>query len=206
MPRGLSFTCICPRFQDKCERHEQLKFGCSMTHATSIMAVFTNTVIPSRYPRTIIRRLQDGIARASRSRDAFVRQSGSFLFLSYCLPESKNALYHPWSYEIITMMSRFDKMPLRWPYEGQNGHTKSTRNWAFERISVNFLHAKDFAFANEVAAETWKIQPAVTRWVKVASRMARSRPDPNLNIFIFMCPSTYKFGTVWRLHKAFIII
>ena len=69
-------------------------------------------------------------------------------------------------------MSRFDKVPLRWPYEGQNGHTKSTRKWAFARNSVNFLHAKDFAFAHEVAAEVWKIQPAVTRWVKMASWMA----------------------------------
>ena len=43
-----------------------------------------------------------------------------------------------------------------------------------------FLHAKDFAFAHKVAAEAWKIQPAVTRWVKMASQMARSftiRPE-----------------------------
>ena len=40
-----------------------------------------------------------------------------------------------------------------------------------------FLHAKDFAFAHEVAAEAWKIQPAVTRWVKMASRMARCFQD-----------------------------
>ena len=25
-----------------------------------------------------------------------------------------------------------------------------------------------------------------------------SRSDPNLNIFIFVCPSAFKFGTVWR--------
>ena len=39
---------------------------------------------------------------------------------------------------------------------------------------VNFFwHAKDFAFTHEVAAEACKIQPTVTRWVKMASRMAR---------------------------------
>ena len=137
------------------------------------MAVFTNTVITSRYHRTIIRWLHDDIARALRSRVAFVRQSDSFLFLSYCLRESKNSRYQRWSYEVITMLSRFDKMPWRWPYEGKNGHTKTTRKWAFARTSINFLHTKDFAFAHEVAAEAWKIQPAVTSWIKMASRMAR---------------------------------
>ena len=126
------------------------------------LAVFTNNVIPIRYNRTIIRWLHDIFSWASPSRDAFVSQLGSFLFPWYCLRESKNARYHRWSYEIITMMSRFDKMPLRWPYERQNGHTKSTRKWAFARTSVNFLHAKDFAFAHEVATEACKIQPTVS--------------------------------------------
>ena len=54
---------------------------------------------------------------------------------------------------------------------------KSVRKWAFARTSVNFLHAKDFAFAHKVAAEAWKIQPAVTRWVKMASRMTRCFHD-----------------------------
>ena len=29
------------------------------------------------------------------------------------------------------------------------------------------------------------------------------RSDPNLNIFIIVCPSGVKFGTVWRLHNSF---
>ena len=40
-----------------------------------------------------------------------------------------------------------------------------------------FLHAKDIAFAQEVAAEAWKIQPVITRCVKMASRMARCLQD-----------------------------
>ena len=55
-------------------------------------------MIPSRYHRTIIRWLHDDIAKASRSRVAFVRQSGSFFFPSCCLRESKNSRYHRWSY------------------------------------------------------------------------------------------------------------
>ena len=39
------------------------------------------------------------------------------------------------------------------------------------------LHAEDFAFAHEVSAEAWKIQPAVTRWVMMASRMVRCFND-----------------------------
>ena len=94
MLRGLSF--ICPRFHDTCARHEQLKLGCSMTrpvfcHGVDPSACCTNTVIPSRYYRTIIRWLHDDIASASRIRVTFVRQSSSFLFPSYCLRESKNA-------------------------------------------------------------------------------------------------------------------
>ena len=113
------------------------------------MAVFTNTVIPSRYHRTIIRWLHDDIVRVSRSRVAFVRQSGSFLFPSYCLREMKNSWYHRWSYEVITMMSRLDKMSLRWPYEAQNGHTKSIRKWTFANTSLNFFAYQRFCLRSQ---------------------------------------------------------
>ena len=107
-------------------------------------AVFADTVVPSRCHRTIIRWLHDGIARASRSRVAFLRQSGSFLFPSYCLREAKNARWHRWSHEVKTKMTRFYKMPSRWPYEGQNGHTNSTRKWTFARSFGNFLACQRF--------------------------------------------------------------
>ena len=90
----------------------------------SFERLFQNTskvpnIFPSRCHRTIIRWLHAGIARASRSRVAFLRQSGSFLFPSYCLREAKYARWHRWSHEVKTKMTRFDKIPTRWPYEGQ---------------------------------------------------------------------------------------
>ena len=91
----------------------------------------------------------DDIARASGSRDAFVRQSGSFLFPPYCLRESKKAQYYRLSYEVITMMSRFDKMSLRWPSEGQTGHTESTRKLTFASTSVNFFECQRFCLCSQ---------------------------------------------------------
>lgn len=76
-------------------------------------AVFADTVVPSRCHRTKIWWLHDGIARASHSRVAFLRHSGSFLFPSYCLLEAKNARWHRWSQEVKTKMTRFDKMPIQ---------------------------------------------------------------------------------------------
>ena len=92
MLRDLSF--ICPRFHDTCERHEQIKFDCSMTYATSIIStkIWLSSPTPWSYLDTILP-LYDGyttILRGLRvSRVAFIRQSGSFLFPSYCLRESK---------------------------------------------------------------------------------------------------------------------
>ena len=204
MLRGLSF--ICPRFHNTCERHEQLKFGCFMTHATSIIS--TKIWLSSPTPwyhlhRTIIRWLHDDIARASRSRVAFVRQSDSFLFPSYCLRESKNAQYHRWSYEVITMMSRFDKIPLRWPYEGQNEHTKSIRKWAFVRTSVNFFACQRFCLRSQSCCRSLENTTGGHTMGKdgFANGPMFPRSDPNLNIFIFVY-SAFKFGTVWRLHNG----
>ena len=127
--------------------------------------------------RTIIRWLHAGIARASRSRVAFLRQSGSFLFPSYCHRKAKNARWHRWSHEVKTKMTRFYKIPSRWPYEGQNGYTNSTRKWTFARSSGNLWHAKDFATTHEAAAGAWETPPVVIRWLKMPSRMARCLYD-----------------------------
>jgi hypothetical protein len=118
---------ICPRYHDTWELR--------LSYPNS--AVFADTVVPFRW-------LHDGIARASRSRVAFLRQSGSFLFPSYCLREAKNGRWHRWSHEVKTKMTRFDKMPSRWPYEGQNGHTNSTLKWTFARSFGNFLACQRF--------------------------------------------------------------
>jgi hypothetical protein len=112
----------------RCSEAGLLYVHVTMTHGKRLSypysAVFADTVVPSRCHRTIIRWVHDGIAKASRSRVAFLRQSGSFLFPSYCLREVKNDRWHRWSHEVKTKMTRFEKMPSRWPYEGQNGHTK----------------------------------------------------------------------------------
>jgi hypothetical protein len=115
---------ICPRYHDTWERLELLKCCCFRRHRDPI----------SMY----------GIARASRSHVAFLRQSGSFLFTSYCLREAKNARWHRWSHEVKTKVTRFDKMPSLWPNEGQNGHTNSTRKWNFARSFGNLLACQRF--------------------------------------------------------------
>ena len=46
-------------------------------------------------------------------------------------------------------MSRFDKMSLWWPYEAQNGHTKSTRKWTFANNSVIFLACQRFCLRSQ---------------------------------------------------------
>ena len=68
---------------------------------------------------------------------------------------------------------------VRWPYEGQNGHTNSTRKWNFARswLRAIFWHAKDFATVHEVAAGARETPPAVIRWLKIPSRMARCVHD-----------------------------
>ena len=57
----------------------------------SNLAVFAHTMVPSRCHRAMIRWLHGGVARTSRGRVAFLRQSGGFLLPSYYLREAKNA-------------------------------------------------------------------------------------------------------------------
>jgi len=132
----------------RCSEAGLLYVHVTMTHVKCLSysnsAVFADTVVSSRCHRTIIRWLHDGIARASRSRVAFLRQSGSFLFPSYCLRQATHVRWHRWSHEVKTKMTRFDKMPSRWPYEGQHGHTNSTRKWTFARSHDNVLACQRF--------------------------------------------------------------
>ena len=112
-----------------------------MTHGKRLSysnsAVFADTVVPSRYHCTIIRWLHDGIARTSRSRVAFLRQSGQ-LPVSFVLSSwSENNRWHRWSHKVKMKMTRCP----------HNGHTNSTRKWTFARS-----FGKDFATAHEVAA------------------------------------------------------
>ena len=73
-------------------------------------------------------------------------------------------------------MTRLDKIPSRWPCEGKDGHTNSTRTWTFAWPSGIFLHAKYFGSAHEVPAEPEKLNRWSyddIRWHKIPSRMAR---------------------------------
>ena len=163
---------------------------------------FADAVVQSRCHRTIIRWLHDGIARASRSRVALLRQSGSFLFPSCYLREAKKARWHRWLHEVKTKMTRFATMTTRWPYEGQNGHTNSTRLWTFARSSGIFLACQRFYHRSRSCCRSLKNS---TDGHTMASDALTNGPmyirsDPNLNIFIIVCPSGVKFGTVWRLH------
>ena len=165
-------------------------------------AAFADTVVQSRCHRTIIRWLHDGIARASRSRVALLRQSGSFLFPSCYLREAKKARWHRWLHEVKTKMTRFATMTTRLPYEGQNGHTNSTRLWTFARSSGNFLACQRFYHRSRSCCRSLKNS---TDGHTMSSDALTNGPmyirsDPNLNIFIIVCPSGVKFGTVWRLH------
>ena len=120
----------------------------SMTHWKLLSnSNSTITVIQSGCHRTykiswnfMIRWAHDGITRASRSRIAFLRQSITFLFPSYCFHDVKKKV----SLEVKTKNTRFYKMPSRWHYEGQNGYTKSTRKWTFAKSSGNFLACQRF--------------------------------------------------------------
>ena len=150
----------------------------------------TITVIQSGCHRTykiswnfMIRWAHDGITRASRSRIAFLRQSITFLFPSYCFHDVKKKV----SLEVKTKITRFYKMPSRWHYEGQNGYTNSTRKWTFAKSSGNFL-ACHFATAHEVPAWPWETPHVVKRWLKMPSRMTRCVYDQSrLWTFPFSC-------------------
>ena len=67
--------------------------------------------------------------------------------------------------------------------------------WTYENVpsqgpSAIFWHAKDFATAHEVAAGAWETPPAVIRWLKMLSRMARWFSDPS-RIWTFPLPCVH---------------
>ena len=144
-----------------------------MTHGKRLSypnsAVFADTVVPSRCHRTIIRWLHDGIARASRSRVAFLRQSGSFALSSWgekcpmapMITRSKDEDDTIWQ-DALTMALRRAK----WT---QEFNTKMNLRKVLRQF---VLHAKDFATAHEVATGACETPQAVIRWLKMPSRMA----------------------------------
>ena len=160
----------------------------------SHLAVFADTVVPSQFHRTIIRWLHDGIVMASPSHVALLRPSVIFLFPPYCLREAKMHNATDDHTKLRRRMTRLEKIPSRWPFEGQDGHTHSTRKSTITLSSGKSLACQRFLKPSRSSCRTEKLN----RWSYDGIRFPPS--DPNLNISIFVCPSGVNFGTVWRLH------
>ena len=94
------------------------------------MTVFTKTVIPSRYDRTIIRFINDDIVWASRSRVSFVLSSWiEKRPIPWMIIGSNNDAVTMWQ-DVITK----GKMDTRSQHE----------KWAFARTSVNLFACERF--------------------------------------------------------------
>lgn len=151
-----SYTRLCSESCPGLTEEDVLRLALSNDHVTirrgkrlsfSNSTVFTDTVVLSRCHRTtsIIQYLHDGIGRV-----AFLKQSGSLLFPSFCLREAKNARWRRWSHEVKTKMTQFDKihdclskgkMDTRIQHENEPSQGPSA-----------FLACQRFATAHEVAA------------------------------------------------------
>ena len=97
------------------------------------------------------------------------------------------------------------QMPLQWLYERQNRQTKSTRKWTFVRTSVNFFACQRFCLRSRSCYRGLDNTTGSHMMGKDGfangPMFSNSRSDPNLNIFILVCSSAFKFRTVWRQHK-----
>ena len=126
---------------------------------------------------------------------------GSFFFPSYCLRESKNARYHRWSYEVITIISDTiwqDAITMvlrraKWTHEV---NTKMSLREYFGQ----FFACQRFCLCSRSCCRSLENTTGGHTMGKdgFANGPMFLRSDPNLNIFIFECPSAFKFGTVLR--------
>ena len=126
---------------DTWETFDLFKFGCQRRHRESIGS-------PSRRHPTIIRWLHEGIAKATRRRVAFLdhRAASCILRVAFLDHRAASCILRvafgrrtiPNGTDYHTKLTRYyknhsrctpDALPMhsRWPYEGQNGHTNSTR-------------------------------------------------------------------------------
>ena len=64
-------------------------------------------------------------------------------------------------------------MVSRWPHDGRNGHTKSTRRSNFGKTFGNFLTCQRFCEHSRSCCRTLKTRPVDTRWLRMQSRMTR---------------------------------
>lgn len=152
-----------------------LTHGKRLSYSNS--AVFDDTVVPFRFHWTIIRWLNDVIARFSQSRAAFLKQSGIFLFPRFFFVR-RNMPDGTDNY----MKERWRKRDLTWCLHHCLTNDKIDKRIQHENepsggLPAIFWHAKNFATAHEVAARACENPPAIRRWLKMSSRMARCFHD-----------------------------
>lgn len=149
----------------------------TMTHGKRLRysnsAIFVDTEVPSRFHRTILWWLHDGISKISCSRLIFLRQSGNFLFPSNCFREAKNARYHRWSYEENTKMTRVDNMPSRWAKWTNEFNTKMNLRKTFGQ----FFSMPRFCKRSRRCAGAWEKPLAILWSLTMPSWMARCFHD-----------------------------
>lgn len=153
--------------------------------------VFADAVVPSRCHFTTIRWQHDGIVRTSRSRFAFLRQSGCFLLPSYIVVRYKNTRWHRRSDEVKTKMTRLDKMPSR--------REKLTHEFNMEktlaRSSGIYGACQRFRPRSRGCCKSLKKNPPVDkRWLKMLSRKAQCLFDQSW-IWTFLLSSVHRVTT-----------
>lgn len=100
-------------------------------------------------------------------------------------------------------MTRFDKMPSWWPYEGQNGHTNSTRKWTITRSFGNFLACQ--RICNCSLGWCWILRNSGGGHMMAYDALMNGlflRSEPNWNISFIACPSGVNLGTVWQRYNT----
>ena len=146
----------------------------------------------------------EGIARASRSRVTFVRQSAASCVLRMVFVRRKYR-WHRWSHEVNTKMTRLDKMASRWPPDALRRakltHEVNTKMNHREEFG-KFFDCQRFENAHEVAPDVWKTRPAIVRSSTIAydvltNGLISIRSHPKLENFLFL-PIRVSIGSQHR--------
>ena len=151
---------------------------------SSNSTLFVDIGIPSRYNFSVTkchtmatRWLCEGLAKSCSHRKTIGKHRVAIVLPS-CGEQTR---YRRWPHEVKTMATRTHRMSIRWSHDGHTVDEKDTRSIHEDapsgRPSAIFWHAKDFVNTPEVAAEPQKTQPAVTRWLRMQSRMTRCLHD-----------------------------
>ena len=186
-------------------------------------AVSADIGSPSRRHPTIIRWLHEGIAKATRRRVAFLdhRAASCILRVAFLDHRAASCILRvafgrrtiPNGTDYHTKLTRYyknhsrctpDALPMhsRWPYEGQNGHTNSTRYWTIGSSFGNSLACQRFCHRSRSCCRSLKISPDGHTMAQdgLPNAPMSTRSEPNLKISTIVCPSGLNIGNVWRLH------